>query len=95
MPLMMSRPDSSASMSEGIQLSLITPPVLATPDDECSRAARAGLLGRQSRQISGDCRPAARPLAHTAIRSPIAQTECGLGVTLFRGVARKQQIRVR
>ena len=40
MPLMMSRPDSSASISEGIQLSPITPPTLATPITS-ARAPRA------------------------------------------------------
>ena len=47
MPLIISRPDSSASMSEGIQLSPITPPALATPITS-ARAPRA----RASRGVS-------------------------------------------
>ena len=70
MPLMMSSPDSSASISEGIQLSPITPPGIGHADDQRARAARARLLGRQARQSGGDRGAAARPFADAAIRRP-------------------------
>src|SRR5271155_251221 len=50
MPLMISSPDSSASMSEGTQLSPITPPAFATPMTSAfaprARASLGDRLGR-------------------------------------------------
>ena len=60
-----------------------------------SPAARARLLGRQARKIRCDGRTGARPFSDAAIWRPIAQPERRLGVALLRGIAQKQEIRLR
>ena len=64
-------------------------------DDERACAAGACLLRCQARQIRGDGRPRARPFTDAAIPRPVPQSEGRLGVALLRGIAQKQQIRMR
>ena len=85
MPLTISRPASSASTSERHPARRrCTPPVFATPMTSRARPCAQRLAGRQPRQARGDRRPLARPLADAALGRPVAQPECGLGISPAR-----------
>ena len=95
MPLTMSSPASSASISAGIHSAIERAAAVGDADDQRARAARVGLSRPQVRQAGGHGRSRQRVFADALVRRPVAQPERGLRVRGIGGVAEEQQVRAR
>ena len=94
-PLMMCRPDSSASTSAGTQLRAMNPPEFATPMTSARAPFSRACFGVSLGSPVVTARARQRELADAPLERPVTQSEGRLGIARFDGVAEKQEVGLR